>query len=95
MRDNKDILLDDSYEIVVKDGDFAIGDSTIQELECLSKTSPGQLKKDPIIGLALFRYMKSKVNEAKLRRAMKIQLKRDGKNYDELKEIFKVMANKQ
>ncbi len=95
MKDNKDILLDDNYDLTVKDGDFAVGDSTVQELECLFKTNQGELKKDPIIGMGLFRFIKSRVTDSKLRRLLKIQLKRDGKNYDELKDIFDVIAKKQ
>lgn len=82
----KDILIDETGNYLIANGDFVIGESTDQEVAEILTMSSGECKEDPIIGADLITLIKSNASTLDVRRAAKLHLARDGKNYDELKE---------
>jgi len=54
-----DLLLDENFEMTIKDGDFVIGESTYQHQKILLFGDKGQFKADPTIGIGSRRYLES------------------------------------
>ncbi|AKK74433.1 hypothetical protein OK18_19065 [Chryseobacterium gallinarum] len=72
-----DILLDDSFNIIIKNGDFAIGESTYQHQKILLLADKGQFKSAPTVGVGSRRYLESP-NVDDLAREIRQQFVRDG-----------------
>ena len=82
----KDILLDDQDRLRIENGDFVIGESTDQEVSLILRMNKGELKEDPLVGCDLIRLINSNTSETELKQIIRLQLARDGKSYNELKE---------
>lgn len=95
MADHKDILLDANGDILIKDGDFAVGKSELQEVGRILEMSQGELKSDPVLGPGLTRFTLGPVNENKLKQLVRVHLGRDGKNYDEIKDLINLNTKTQ
>ncbi len=54
-----DILLDDNFDLVIKDGDFVIGESTYQHQNCLLFADKGEFKNYPKTGVGSRRFLES------------------------------------
>ncbi|REC47876.1 MULTISPECIES: hypothetical protein [Chryseobacterium] len=78
----KDILLNENNEPVIVNGDFRTGESELQEVSIILQLRQGELKNDPVLGVNIQHYIKSKENRNAVERTIKIHLQRDGKNYD-------------
>ena len=89
----KDFLLDDDGDLLIQNGDFVIGDSLDQEVQAVLEMAQGELKEDPVLGADLFRMVHSNATEADLKQRVKLQLARDGKNYDEIKERMRLRTS--
>ena len=87
MSTHTDILIDaETKDLIIRDGDFVIGDSQDQEVELLLTMNPGELKEDPLLGAGLMRLVQSNANEWKLRQLASEHLARDGKTYEDIKK---------
>ena len=53
MAKNIDILLDSNIDIMFADGDFVIGDSTMQNQYLILATHKGEWKENPYVGAGL------------------------------------------
>lgn len=93
MNRHEDLLLDDTDELLIRDGDLVIGESATQEVGIILRLNQGELKSDPLIGANLIRLINSNVAEAELRRQVKLHLERDGKNYNEIKDLINLKRN--
>ena len=80
-----DILLDNNDDLVIQNGDFVIEDSKWQEVGIIIRLNQGELKSDPVLGPSLIKKMKSNNSNLEIEEALRLHLKRDNKNYDELK----------
>ena len=85
-----DILLDSNDDLLFVNGDFALGESTDQEVGILLRLNPGELKEDPLLGPGLIRLIHSEATEADIKRLVKLHLARDGKSYEELQERIRL-----
>lgn len=85
-----DILLGDNDDVQILNGDFVVGESLDQEVGLILRLNKGELKEDPIMGCDLIRLIKSNITQPELKQIIKLQLARDGKSYDELKERIKL-----
>lgn len=85
----KDIILDENNDIQILNGDFQIGESELQEVEIILKLRQGELKNDPILGANIQHFMKGKYDRVAIEKRVKINLERDGKNYDQIKNKLK------
>ena len=80
-----DILLDNNDDLLIQNGDFVIEDSKWQEVGIIIRLNQGELKSDPVLGPSLIKKMKSNNSNLEIEEALRLHLKRDNKNYDELK----------
>ncbi|AXT59699.1 hypothetical protein D1816_04785 [Aquimarina sp. AD10] len=55
----KDFKLDNNRDLVIKNGDFAIGDTDQQNIELLLLSHKGSFKEHPILGVGITDYLKS------------------------------------
>ncbi|QQV91587.1 oxidase [Winogradskyella phage Peternella_1] len=83
-----DIVLDENDDITIVNGDFAIGESLTQEVGLILKANQGEWKSDPLIGANLIQLINSNVDDSKLKTRVKLQLQRDGKDYNEIKDLI-------
>lgn len=52
-----DILLDDNMEPIRRNGDFVIGDATLQNQKLLILTEKGELRQHPVSGVGVRNYL--------------------------------------
>lgn len=53
----KDLLLSEGFDLLVKDGDFVIGDSNVQHQNILLITQPGSFKESPDVGIGVENFL--------------------------------------
>lgn len=85
-----DILLDNEDNVRIENGDFVVGECIDQEVSIILRLHKGELKEDPVLGCDLIRLINSNITETELKQIIKLQLARDGKSYDELKERIRL-----
>lgn len=85
----KDILLDNTDDLAIIGGDFAIGESTMQEVGIILRLNQGQLRQDPILGPNLVKRTRSTEGAQSVVSAVKRHLERDKKSYESLKQNIK------
>lgn len=83
-----DILLNSEDDLNIIDGDFAIGESVLQEVGIILRLNSGELKSDPVLAPNLIQLVKSAENSQEFEDRVRIFLKRDNKNYNEIKELI-------
>lgn len=83
-----DILLDENDDLVIVDGDFVIDESVLQEVGIILRLNSGDLKSDPVLAPNLIQLVNSKENSQEFEDRVRIHLKRDNKNYNEIKELI-------
>jgi hypothetical protein len=83
-----DILLDENDDLIIVDGDFAIGESVLQEVGIILRLNSGDLKSDPVLAPNLVQLVNAKENPQEFEDRVRIHLKRDNKNYNEIKELI-------
>lgn len=88
----QDFLLNDSNELIIRNGDLAISESTIQEVALVLELNQGELKSDPILGPNLFRHINAKGNKSTIETKVRLHLARDGKDYDKIKSYIEINA---
>jgi len=85
-----DILLDNDNDVLTQNGDFALGDSTWQDVGIIIQMNQGELKSDPILGASLIRKKKANASDEEIEQIVKLHLARDGKKYNELKSQIRI-----
>lgn len=78
-KDNVDILLDENFEDKVVNGDFAIGDGTLDDCNIIVKLNTGSIKSDPILGPNLVKMINSHLSPTQIIQQIKLHLNRDNK----------------
>lgn len=73
-----DILLDDDYDLLVKDGDFVIGESTAQEIDLILRSEPGHWRDNLLLGFGLIKRIKSAQDKLQLKKDADTHLRLDG-----------------
>jgi hypothetical protein len=74
-----DVLLDNNNDLLISGGDFALGDSTLQEVESIIVSYPGWWKQYPLVGCSAPNYLNSPGVGQQLSNNINQQLKLDGK----------------
>ena len=85
-----DMILDENWDLTFKDGDFAVGESTVQEVATILQLTQGDLKSDPVLGPNLVQLLNAKIGNDEFRRRVKIHLARDGKDYNDMKNLINI-----
>lgn len=86
----KDFKIDSNGNYIIKNGDFVIDDSELQEVAEILSSHPGEFKEDPIIGAALTTFIKSNRDIDRIEQHIKKHLARDGKDYEDYKQLIKI-----
>ncbi|MCO5229612.1 MAG: hypothetical protein M9958_00510 [Chitinophagales bacterium] len=73
----KDVLFNDIGDLDVFDGDFNIGDSTVQNQSLLLQSQKGELKQYPITGVGINNFLLDE-NKNDLYREIRREFVRDG-----------------
>lgn len=73
-----DYLLDTNGKMLIKNGDFVIGNSDQQEIELLLLSSPGDWKENPAVGINMPQLVKSRSTETAIKKVIHEQLEADG-----------------
>jgi len=81
----KDILLDKYYDLKIMNGDFAIGESEMQEVGLILQSVQGEWKESPVIGPNLFQLINSKNAQDEFIARVKLHLSLDNKDYNDIK----------
>ncbi|MFB6456580.1 hypothetical protein ACE38W_15015 [Chitinophaga sp. Hz27] len=69
-------------DIVIRDGDFVIGESDEQHIMDTINGFPGWWKENPVDGVGISSYLNSSGQEQSIARAIKLQLSSDGYRVD-------------
>lgn len=89
----KDILLNENNEPVIVNGDFRTGESELQEVSFILQLRQGELKSDPILGVNMQHFIKSKENRTAIEKKIRIHLERDGKQYGDIIKKLNIKTN--
>lgn len=85
-----DILLDDSDDLNIVNGDFVIGESTLQEVGIILRLNSGELRNDPVLAPNLIQLVNSASKEQEFEERVRLFLRRDNKNYEDIKKLINI-----
>lgn len=75
----KDFLYDDDGDLLIENGDFAIGLSDDQNVQDILSANKGDYRQYPTVGVELIKFLKKQDNDfAKLKREITVNLESDG-----------------
>lgn len=74
----KDILLDDSGEIQIVNGDLKVGEADDQNVGFIFEGFKGEFRSTPALGFGASARLKKIENPAQFKRDLKVELERDG-----------------
>jgi hypothetical protein len=74
----QDILIDDTGDLIIENGDFKLGPSDEQHVILIVNTMPGSWKRYPICGVGIIQYSASSGQVGDLKRNINVQLEKDG-----------------
>lgn len=93
MATEADFLLDDNDDLIVKDGDFVVGESLTQEVGIIIRANKGEFKQWPLLGPNLIQMVRKTISQDEINTRVKLQLQYDGKDYEDIKELISVHKN--
>ena len=79
----KDLLLNENFDLLVKDGDLVIGDSNVQHQNTLLITQPGSFKESPDVGVGVENFLMDD-DPAGLKDKVREEFTKDGQNVDSI-----------
>lgn len=85
-----DILLDKENDLLFQNGDLKVDESEMQDVGLILQTNQGEWKQYPVVGANLVREVRGIENRSVYERNLRIQMKLDGKNYDEIKNRLRI-----
>lgn len=91
MNYENDILLDANDDLIIVNGDFAIGESVLQEVGIILRLNSGELKSDPILAPNLIQLINAKASAQEFEERVRLFLKRDNKEYDDMKKLINLI----
>lgn len=95
----QDILLDDDWDLLMKNGDLVIGNSDQQHIALVVETGPGHWKENPFLGFNSGLYLGSTISKPEFKVNLSEQLKSDNAvlndvNINDNKEITNLDAER-
>lgn len=88
-----DFEIDNTYDLVIKDGDFAVSESNEADIDLILNSEKGNWKQWPLVGFGVKKYLEAAHSRAsldKMKRDIQLQLQADGFRVSEVKIM---MAN--
>lgn len=89
----QDIELNDDNDLLIRNGDFSIAESEMQEVANILQSKQGDWKEWPILGPNLYRFIKNKIDKVGIEREMQIHLAIDNKDFKTLKTKIETLFN--
>lgn len=93
----KDILVDEDFDLIIKDGDFVVGESTQQHQRFLLLLNKGESKQSPTIGVGLRNFILDDGDGDELESIITSEFENDGMKITKLNAVsteqFEVIAN--
>lgn len=89
----RDILVSENNDLELMAGDFSMGESHLQEVGFILQSQQGNWKSDPLVGANMVELIKGKHNRTSVEKRVKVQLERDGKDYDAIKRLLKLSVD--
>ncbi len=86
----KDYLLDENYDLLIKDGDFVVDECDDLDIELILLTEKGNWKESPMTGVGIRKWTNATMNSTlmqQLEREVRIQLNGDGFEVDKAQVI--------
>jgi len=74
----QDILLDENFDVIAENGDFKMGDATLQNQQLLLLTGKGEWKQSPVVGIGLAEYLLDDAPVDELHQEIQKQFSLDG-----------------
>ncbi len=78
MANRVDIELDDKNDLGIANGDFNLIKADNQHVDLIIESFKGDFKQNPVIGLGIMNWLKSNYKRRELKRAVSVELERDG-----------------
>ena len=76
----KDIIVDQTGDLEILNGDIFVNESDSQHLEFIITADKGQFRQFPLIGVGIRRFSSGTFDAQAIRQAIKLQLESDGYN---------------
>jgi len=76
----KDIIVDQTGDLEILNGDIFVNESDSQHLEFIVTADKGQFRQFPLIGVGIRRFSSGPFDAQAIRQAIKLQLESDGYN---------------
>lgn len=73
-----DILFDTDGDLMIRNGDLVVGDSTYQHVQGLLLHQKGHYKFDPLIGVGIENFLNDEVQNSELLKEVRTALEADG-----------------
>jgi hypothetical protein len=73
-----DILLNETNDLQIANGDFVVGESNQQDIDLLLTTKKGEWKESPLVGANLQEYLKQREGLSGALKEVRQQLQQDG-----------------
>jgi hypothetical protein len=84
-----DILLDENDDLLFDaNGELVLGDCDLQEVGIIARINKGEVKSDPLLGPNLIELIHANAKPEEFKQRMKIALARDGKDFEEYREMI-------
>lgn len=74
----RDLIVDETDELKIKNGDFVVDDADMQHVEHIIQVQKGEYKEFPLLGFGVQGYLKTNTPPFEFKRDLKIQLEYDG-----------------
>ena len=91
--DQRDMLLDDTGRLIIRNGGVATGSSFTQEGALLMLSNKGELRHDPLAGCDLVKRTNARMTRSELERIVRVQVERDGKRWPDVVGGIKLNTN--
>jgi hypothetical protein len=85
MAEVRDILLDENYDLIIKDGDLLVAESTEQHQRCILMANKGQFKQVPDVGVGINEWLNKESNLEELSTLIAEEFEKDGMRIKSLK----------
>ena len=76
----KDLIVDETGDLIIVNGDVKIDESDTQHVDHIVVADKGQFRQFPLIGVGILRMVNGSPNPQELKQQIKLQLESDGYN---------------
>lgn len=89
----KDFLRDNTGDLLIKDGAFVVGESTLQHQELLVKDMPGDLKQFPTSCVGIEQFILDEVGADEIKATIRKEFEADGMQIKSIKSSGDIVTS--